>query len=95
MVLAAHPVRLIGLGGGHMNNAPERIYNWQHNQMSIARHYGGLTYQGHIYTIAPQEQGQPLVRADVIKREAKEAIAKRKADKQAAQSKQSTQGALL
>jgi hypothetical protein len=53
--------------------APERIYNWQHNQMSIARHYGGLTYQGHTYTIAPHEQGQPLVRADVIKREAKEA----------------------
>ena len=56
-----------------MTNAPERIYNWQHNQMSIARHYGGLTYQGHTYTIAPHEKGQPLVRADVIKREAKEA----------------------
>jgi hypothetical protein len=53
--------------------APERIYNWQHNQMSIARHYGGLTYQGHAYTIAPHEKGQPLVRADVIKREAKDA----------------------
>ena len=55
--------------------APERIYHWQQSQMSIARHYGGLTYQGHHYTIAPHEDGQPLVRDDVLAREAKDARA--------------------
>ncbi len=51
---------------------PERIYGWLDTQMSIARHYGGLKYQGHSYTIAVNEDGQPLVRDDVLKREAKE-----------------------
>ena len=51
---------------------PERIYGWIDSQMSIARHYGGLSYQGHKYTIAYAEQGQPLVRSDVLAREAKE-----------------------
>ena len=35
-----------------MTEAPERIHGWQHNQMSVARHYGGLRYMGHEYTIA-------------------------------------------
>ena len=52
--------------------APKRIHHWLHTQMSIARFYGGMTYQGHEYLIAYDEPGQPLVRADVIKREAKE-----------------------
>ena len=57
---------------------PERIYHWQHNQMSIARHYGGLRYMGHDYTIAPNEDGTPLVRSDVLAKEAKAArVAKR------------------
>lgn len=64
--------------------APERIYGWQHSQLSLAQHYGGLTYQGHHYMIAYHEDGQPLVRDDVIKREAKEAGEKAKAEKQAA-----------
>ena len=51
--------------------APERIHGWQHNQMSIARHYGGLRYMGHEYSIAYAEEGTPLVRWDVIKAEAK------------------------
>ena len=51
--------------------APERIHHWLHTQMSIARFYGGLNYQGYDYLIAYDEPGQPLVRADVIKREAK------------------------
>ena len=51
--------------------SPERIYNWQHNQMSIARHYGGLKYQGYEYFIAPNEPGAPLVRADVLAAEKK------------------------
>ena len=52
--------------------APERIYGWRDSQMSIARHYGGLLYQGHVYKIAYCEKGQPLVRGDVLAREAKE-----------------------
>ena len=52
--------------------APERIHSWLHTQMSIARLCGGLNYQGHEYLIAYDEPGQPLVRSDVIKREAKE-----------------------
>ena len=56
------------------NKPPERIYNWRHTQMSIAQHYGGLTYQGHEYFIEPNEEGEPLVRADVLKREAKERV---------------------
>ena len=64
--------------------APERIYGWLNTQMSIARFYGGLTYQGQSYRIAAHEEGQPLVRWDVIKREAAEAKANAKAEKQAA-----------
>ena len=76
--------------------APERIYQWQHNQMSIARYYGGLRNMGHHYTIAENEEATPLVRHDVFVREGKakrEAEkAGRVADKQAAQD---AQGALL
>lgn len=60
---------------------PERIYGWLNTQMSIARFYGGMPYQGHSYFIAPNEEGQPLVREDVIKREAKD---KKQATKKAA-----------
>ena len=58
-----------------MSAAPERIHNWQHTQLSIASHYGGLSYQGHGYTIAYSEPGQPLVRDDVLRAEAKAARA--------------------
>ena len=59
--------------------APERIYHWLDSQLSIARFYGGIDYNGVSYSIALDEPGQPLVRADVIAREAKEArAAKRK-----------------
>ena len=60
--------------------APERIYGWRDSQMSIARFYGGLRYMGHSYSIAPTEEGMPLVRDDVLKRETK---AKYEADKAA------------
>lgn len=58
---------------------PERIHGWLNTQLSIARHYGGIEFNGHEYRIAENEEGQPLVRVDVIKREAKErkAAAKR------------------
>ena len=58
------------------------------SQMSIARHYGGLTYQGQSYRIAAHEDGQPLVRWDVIKREAVEAKVRAKAERHAAKAKQ-------
>lgn len=69
-------------------SAPERIHGWQQSQLSIARHYGGLTYQGHDYQIAYSELDTPLVRVDVLAREAKEAKAASKADKQAITEKQ-------
>ena len=72
--------------------APERIHGWQHNQMSVARHYGGLRYMGHEYTIAYAEPGTPLVRGDVIKAEAK---AKKLAAKEAAQANANTQKDLI
>ena len=72
--------------------APERIHGWQHNQMSVARHYGGLRYMGHEYTIAYAEPGTPLVRWDVMKAEAK---AKKLAAKEAAQANTNTQKDLI
>ena len=71
-----------------MTEAPERIHGWLESQLSFARFYGGLSYRGHDYTRAPNEPGCPLVRADVLKREAKEAKDAAKAVKQAIQSTQ-------
>ena len=52
---------------------PERIYGWLNTQLSIARHrhYGGMTYQGQHYQIDYHTKGEPLVRDDVLAREAK------------------------
>lgn len=55
-----------------MTDAPERIYHWLDSQLSIARHYGGCRLNGHDYRVAIDEDGQPLVRADVLAREATE-----------------------
>lgn len=75
---------------------PERIHGWQNSQMSIARFSGGLTYNGHGYTIAYGEPGQPLVRDDVLKREAKAASeAKAEACKAAKQRAKDAQGGLI
>ena len=75
-----------------MTKAPERIFNWLDSQLSVARFYGGITYQGHEYTIAPNEPGCPLVRADVLAREAKE---RKAAAKKARQAVTEQQGELL
>lgn len=65
--------------------APERIHGWLDSQLSIARFYGGISYNGQRYSIAYQEPGQPLVRDDVLQREARlarsTASAQRRADK--------------
>ena len=62
-----------------MTTTPERIHGWQDSQLSIARFYGRITYQGHSYVIVSAEAGAPLVRADVLAREAKERKAADKA----------------
>lgn len=58
--------------------APERIYHWLDSQLSIARFYGGIDYNGVRYSISLNEPGQPLVRDDVLAREAKEARASKR-----------------
>lgn len=57
---------------------PERIYHWLDSQLSVARFAGGCTLNGARYIIACKEQGQPLVRMDVLAREAKERKSKEK-----------------
>ena len=61
--------------------APERIHHWLDSQLSIARHYGGINFNGHRYSIAFSEPGMPLVRKDVLEREAKARKAEDKAEK--------------
>ena len=71
--------------------APERIYNWLNTQLSIARFYGGCNYNGAPHAIAWNEEGQPLVRTDVLAKEKKAARKKAKevadAEKEAASKK--------
>ena len=55
----------------NMTNHPERIYNWLDGQLSIARFAGSITITGVTYVIAMHEEGQPLVRHDVLVAEAK------------------------
>lgn len=78
---------------------PERIFGWLDTQLSLARHYGGLTYQGRSYFIDYHAEGHPLVRDDVIKREVaalKKAKAKAWHDaKVAARESAQNQGGLL
>ena len=54
-----------------MTNPPPRIYNWLDSQLSIARFAGSITINGTTYIVAMHEEGQPLVRQDVLVAEAK------------------------
>ena len=54
-----------------MTTLPPRIYNWLDSQLSIARFAGSITINGTTYIVAPNEEGQPLVRQDVLAAEAK------------------------
>ena len=54
-----------------MTNRPERIYHWLNSQLSIARFAGSITINGATYVVAMHEEGQPLVRQDVLMAEAK------------------------
>ena len=50
---------------------PPRIYHWLNSQLSIARFAGSITINGATYIVATHEEGQPLVRQDVLIAEAK------------------------
>jgi hypothetical protein len=52
-------------------NAPEKIYGWLDSQLSVARFYGGITFQGHSYVIDMNDPKQPLVRQDILDLEKK------------------------
>jgi len=52
-----------------MTEAPEKIYGWMDTQLSVARHYGGCTYQGHAYKVDYNDIDQPLVRSDILLQE--------------------------
>ena len=54
-----------------MTNPPPRIYNWLDSQLSIARFAGSIRINGVTYIVAPNEEGQPLVRQDVLAAEEK------------------------
>ena len=64
-----------------MTNQPPRIYNWLNSQLSIARFAGSISINGVTYVVATHEEGQPLVRQDVLAAEAK-AKAKKEGEKQ-------------
>ncbi len=78
---------------------PERIYNWLNGQMSVARFYGGLTYQGQRYVIDYSADGNPLVRADIFDKEQRASLEENRAalrGKQAAEKLQADkQGAMF
>ena len=59
---------------------PERIYGWLDSQLSLARFYGGITFNGVSYVIDYDDPQQPLVRQDVLEaeRKAKKKITKTK-----------------
>jgi len=48
-------------------STPERFYHVSQGQLSIARHYGGCTFNGHEYVYDPTSD--TLIRADVLRRE--------------------------
>ena len=54
-----------------MTDHPERIYHWLNSQLSIARFAGSISINGVTYIVATHEEGQPLVRQDLLVAEAK------------------------
>ena len=62
-----------------MTNPPPRFYNWLDSQLSIARFAGSITINGVTYVVATHEEGQSLVRQDVLMAEAN---AKKEGEKQ-------------
>ena len=67
-----------------MTDAPEEIRGVSMSILSVARHYGGATVNGHAYVYDPVRD--VLVRADVLRRrEAEAADLRRAARKRAAE----------
>lgn len=58
-----------------MREPPEEIHNPQNSQLSIARFYGGCTFNGAHYVVVPvgSDGDWKLVRSDVLKARAKSA----------------------
>ena len=50
---------------------PGSSQHWLNSQLSIARFAGSITINGTTYIVATHEEGQPLVRQDVLAAEAK------------------------
>ena len=67
-------------------NAPERICHVSHTQLSLARHYGSINYNGKLYWYVPETD--ELIRDDVRKREATEAKRIARAEKERWQKEQ-------
>ena len=63
----------------HIDDAPKKLYQISHTQLSIARHYGGCKFNGHNYIYNPKDD--TLTREDVWKEEWKK---KKLIDKKAA-----------
>lgn len=49
------------------SDTPERIHGVSDTQLSIARHFGGITYNGASYTYLAESDS--LIRNDVLKRD--------------------------
>lgn len=60
--------------------APEKIYHVSQTQLSIARYYGGCSFNGHSYTYNPVDD--TLTRNDVLKGEIKTKKQLAKAEKE-------------
>ena len=55
--------------GNNMTDVPEKIYGVSQSQFSIARHYGGITFNGHYYEYNPVEDSLTLVKKTRKKKE--------------------------
>lgn len=73
-----------------MREPPEEIHNPQNSQLSIARFYGGCTFNGARYVVVPvgSDGDWKLVREDILK-------ARSKAERVARKPKRQTQDKLL
>jgi hypothetical protein len=75
--LTAIDLQLAGLS----QRTPYAIHNVSHGQLSIARHYGGCTFQGDHYTYIHADD--ELVRGDVLAHIKQEEYKQRQAAKEA------------
>ena len=53
------------------NPTPEKIYGWQNTQLSVARHWGRIKYNGAEYRIDYDSPEQPLVLVQPVALKAK------------------------